>query len=372
MNRILCYLEYMTPGLAAGALAWLLFRLRRGRTGGGPRSWAMLLFWMYSGGMAVITLAPEPWWVNFALGGSREPYFDLSGLAYRVSLIPFSQPDTLFNLIGNIVMFLPFGFFAALLWRGFGWKRALALGLGITCGIECWQLFVGRYFDIDDIILNTLGVLYIVENGGESVQSMADLKGKTIAAAGKGSTPEFGLRYLLEQNGLDPDRDVAVDWKSEHAECVAALAAGTADIALLPQPFVTVAQGKLENLRVALDLTEEWDALDNGSAMITGVAVARRDLVEERPELVEKFLMEYAGSVEWVHENTAGAAELVAQNGIIESPAIAEKALPRCNIVCLTGQEMYEKLSGYLQVLAEAAPESVGGVLPRDDFYYGA
>ena len=158
MNRILCYLEYMTPGLAAGALAWLLFRLRRGRTGGGPRSWAMLLFWMYSGGMAVITLAPEPWWVNFALGGRREPYFDLSGLAYRVSLVPFSQPDSLFNIIGNIVMFLPFGFFAALLWREFGWKRALALGLGITCGIECWQLFVGRYFDIDDIILNTLGV----------------------------------------------------------------------------------------------------------------------------------------------------------------------------------------------------------------------
>ena len=222
------------------------------------------------------------------------------------------------------------------------------------------------------LAVNTLGVLYIVENGGESVQSMADLKGKTIVAAGKGSTPEFGLRYLLEQNGLDPDQDMTVDWKSEHAECVAALAAGTADIALLPQPFVTVAQGKLENLRVALDLTEEWDALDNGSAMITGVAVARRELVEERPELVDKFLMEYAESVEWVHENTAGAAELVAQNGIIESPAIAEKALPRCNIVCLTGQEMYEKLSGYLQVLAEANPDSVGGVLPRDDFYYGA
>lgn len=220
------------------------------------------------------------------------------------------------------------------------------------------------------LAVNTLGVLYIVENGGESVQSMADLKGKTIVAAGKGSTPEFGLRYLLEQNGLDPDQDMTVDWKSEHAECVAALAAGTADMALLPQPFVTVAQGKLEKLRVALDLTEEWDALDNGSAMITGVAVARRELVEERPELVETFLEEYARSVEWVNENTAEAAELVAANGIIESPAIAEKALPHCNIVCLTGEEMREKLSGYLSVLAEANPESVGGRLPEDGFYY--
>ena len=222
------------------------------------------------------------------------------------------------------------------------------------------------------LAVNTLGVLYIVENGGETVQSMADLKGRTLVAAGKGSTPEFGLRYLLEQNGRDPDKDVTVDWKSEHAECVAALAAGTADIALLPQPFVTVAQGKLGNgLRVALDLTAEWDALDNGSAMITGVAVARRELVEERPELADVFLKEYAVSVDWVNENPAEAAELIAANGIIESPAIAEKALPHCNIVCLTGQEMYEKLSGYLQVLAAAAPESVGGKLPGDGFFYG-
>ena len=221
------------------------------------------------------------------------------------------------------------------------------------------------------LAVNTLGVLYIVENNGEEVQSMADLEGRTIVAAGKGSTPEYGLRYLLEQNGLDPDTDVTVDWKSEHAECVAALAAGTADIALLPQPFVTVAQAKLDNLRVALDLTAEWDALDNGSAMITGVAVARRDFVEENPELAERFLEEYAVSVDWVNANPAGAAGLIVENGIIESAAVAEKALPYCNIVCLTGQEMFEKLSGYLQVLADAAPESVGGALPRDDFFYG-
>ncbi len=221
------------------------------------------------------------------------------------------------------------------------------------------------------LAVNTLGVLYIVENNGETIQSMADLKGKTIVAAGKGSTPEFGLRYLLEQNGLDPDKDVTVDWKSEHAECVAALAAGTADIALLPQPFVTVAQGKLEKLRVALDLTAEWDALDNGSAMITGVAVARRDFVEKYPQVTGWFLAAYEQSVQWVNQNPAEAAEIIAEYGIIESPAIAEKALPHCNIVCLTGQEMFEKLSGYLSVLAEANPQSVGGALPGDDFYYG-
>ena len=251
---------------------------------------------------------------------------------------------------------------------------------------------------VEVLAVNTLGVLYIVENGG-TVQSMADLKGQTIVAAGKGSTPEYALRYLLTENGIDPDKDVTIDWKSEHSECVAALASGQAAIALLPQPFVTVAQSKIEGLRtalasgqasiallpqpfvtvaqtkieglrMALDLTAEWDKLDNGSGLITGVIVARRDVVEANPGAVDSFLQNYAASVEWVNGNTAEAAALVGEYGIVDA-AVAEKALPYCNIVCLTGGEMKDKLSGYLKVLSEAEPFSVGGTLPGDDFYYG-
>ncbi|MCI8910842.1 MAG: ABC transporter substrate-binding protein [Oscillibacter sp.] len=224
--------------------------------------------------------------------------------------------------------------------------------------------------EIVTLAVNTLGVLYIVENGN-AVQSMADLAGKTIAASGKGSTPEYALRYLLRENGLDPDGDVVIDWKSEHSECVAAMASGGATIALLPQPFVTVAQGKLPGLRTALDLTAEWDALDNGSGLITGVVAARREFVETHPAAVEAFLQDYAASVDWVNGNIPDAAALIGEYGIVDA-AVAEKALPHCNIVCLTGQEQFEKLSGYLQVLAEADPAAVGGELPRDDFFYGA
>ena len=227
------------------------------------------------------------------------------------------------------------------------------------------------------LAVNTLGVLYIVENGN-AVTSMADLAGKTIVASGKGSTPEYALRYLLSENGIDPDNDVTIDWRSEHSECVAALASGSATIAMLPQPFVTVAQTQLPDLRVALDLTEEWDALDNGSALLTGVVVARADFVAEHPAAVEQFLTSYAESVEWVNANTAEAAELIGGYDIVDA-AVAEKALPYCNIVCITGSEMKEMLSGYLQVLFDAAPASVGqdaetgeGGLPGDDFYYGA
>ena len=133
-----------------------------------------------------------------------------------------------------------------------------------------------------------------------------------------------------------------------------------------------MAQTKIDGLRVALDLTEEWDALDNGSALLTGVIVARKAVVEENPAAVDAFLADYAESVAWVNENTADAAQLISQYGIVEAAAVAEKALPHCNIVCVTGSEMQAKLSGYLQVLADAEPSSVGGALPGDDFYYGA
>ena len=218
--------------------------------------------------------------------------------------------------------------------------------------------------------INTLGVLYIVENGN-AVRSMEDLAGKTIVASGKDSTPEYALNYLLEENGLSPMDDVIVDWKSEHSECVSALATGAATIAMLPQPFVTVAQSKIPDLRVALDLTQEWDALDNGSALLTGVVVARREVVESNPAAVDAFLSDYAASVEWVNANTADAAALIGDYGIVEA-AMAEQALPYCNIVCITGTEMKDKLSGYLQVLCDADSASVGGAMPGDDFYYGA
>ena len=212
--------------------------------------------------------------------------------------------------------------------------------------------------EIEVLAVNTLGVLYIVENG-ESVQSIADLKGQTIVAAGKGSTPEYALRYLLTENGIDPDNDVTIDWKSEHSECVAALASGQASVALLPQPFVTVAQSKIEGLRMALDLTKEWDALDNGSGLITGVIVARRAVVEENP----------AAGVDWVNANTADAAALIGEYGIVDA-AVAEKALPYCNIVCLTGADLLEALPGYLEVLYNASPAAVGGEMPDNSFYF--
>ena len=218
------------------------------------------------------------------------------------------------------------------------------------------------------LAVNTLGVLYIVENG-ESVQSVADLKGKTLFASGKGATPEYALNYILSANGIDPEADVTIEWKSEHAECLNALMATEGGIAMLPQPFVTTAQMKAEGLRVALDLTAEWDALGADSTLITGVAVVRKAFAEENPDAVNAFLDAYKASVEYVNANTAEAAALIGGYDIVPEP-VAMKALPACNITFIEGDELQQKLSGYLAVLFEAEPKSVGGKLPEEDFYY--
>ena len=225
---------------------------------------------------------------------------------------------------------------------------------------------------ITALAVNVLGVLYIGEFNTENLHSLADLKGQTIYATGKGSTPEYFLRYVLSQNGIDPDKDVTVEWKSEPSEVVALLNAEQKGIAMLPQPYVTAAASQLgEGFRVALSLSDEWANLDNGTLCTTAVVMARSGFVEQNPEAVEAFLAEFEASVQWVNENVADAAQLCGDYGIIKAP-VAQKAIPQCNIVCITGEQMKQALSGCLGVIFAENPKAVGGQLPGDDFYYGA
>lgn len=221
------------------------------------------------------------------------------------------------------------------------------------------------------LAINTLGVIYIVETG-ESVQSVADLKGKTIYASGKGATPEYALNYVLKENGIDPEKDVTIEYKSEHAECAAALAEAEDGIAMLPQPFVTTAQAKNDKIRIALDMTEEWEKVQTGedkSALLTGVVVVRNEFLQAHPEAVAAFMDEYKASTEYVNANIEDAAALIEKYDIIPA-AVAQKALPYCNITFIEGEEMKTQLGGYLGTLAEQNADAVGGKLPDEGFYY--
>ncbi len=217
--------------------------------------------------------------------------------------------------------------------------------------------------------INTLSVLYIVETG-ESIQSIADLKGKTIYSTGKGTTPEFTLNYLLEANGINPNEDVTIEYKSEATEVAALLSESNDAVALLPQPYVTTVLTTNDKVRIALDLGKEWEAVsENESSIVTGVVVVNKDFREEHQELVDEFLKEYQASITYTNEELDGASTLIEKYDIIKK-GVAMKAIPYCNIVLIQGEVMKTKISGYLQVLYDQKPESVGGTMPDDGFYY--
>ena len=222
---------------------------------------------------------------------------------------------------------------------------------------------------ISVIALSNLGVLYVVERG-ESIKSVADLKGKTIYATGKGTTPEYSLRYILEKNNINPDTDVTLEFMGEATEVVAKLSQNEGAIAMLPQPYVTVASQKIADLTTRLDLNAEWEKVGGDSRMVTGVIVARTEFIEEHPVVIKNFLDEYKESIEFVNSDNAAAATLIEKIGIVEKAPIAQKALPFCNIKFLEGAELKSAMEGYLKVLYDSNPAAVGGKLPADEFYY--
>ena len=220
------------------------------------------------------------------------------------------------------------------------------------------------------LAINTLGILYLMENG-DTVKSIEDLKGKTVYSSGKGAVPEYAFNYILKANGLNPDTDLRVEYKSEHTEALAALLNDKSGLAVLPQPFATVASLKNKDLRTALDLSKEWDKASKNakSTMITGVVVVNKDFAAKYPEKIKKFMADYKASIDYTNTNGDDAAKLIEENNIVPA-AVAKKAIPQCNITYIDGSDMKDKLSGYLQVLFEANPKSIGGKMPADDFYY--
>ena len=218
---------------------------------------------------------------------------------------------------------------------------------------------------IEVVAINTLGVLYIAERG-DSVHSIEDLRGRTIYSAGKGATPEYALLYVLSSNGLEVGKDVFIEWKSEHAECVAALRSDKGGVAMLPQPFASTAVLSDPSIRIALDLNQLWHDVA-GLGLITGVTIVNREFAENNPEAVVSFLADYRDSVDFVNEDSSAPA-VVASFGIVPEKA-AEAAIPYCNIVMIDGAEMKDSLSFYLSVLESQNPQAVGGSAPLEDFY---
>ena len=217
------------------------------------------------------------------------------------------------------------------------------------------------------VAINTLGVLYLLENGN-SVHSIEDIAGKTVYSVGQGSTPEYIMQLLLDAYGLSDS--VTVEFIEDNAELIARLVAGNGTVALLPEPHVSMATAQSENVRVALAVNDLW-AAKNDTQVVQGVYIVRSEFLEKHKDLVDAFLKDAADSANKVVTQADAPAVVVAQ-GIIGKEPIAKKAIPNCNICLITGEELKVTVSAMLNVLFNANPKSVGGAMPAEDFYYVA
>ena len=223
--------------------------------------------------------------------------------------------------------------------------------------------------ELQALAVVTLGVLHIADTTGE-IHSVADLAGRTIYLHGQGATPEFALNYVLTQNGLIPGEDVFLEFRAEHAEIAALLETGQAEVALLPEPFASTVLARIDGLQLVLDLTEEWDRVQPDYGLIMSVVIARREFLENNPEAVAIFMEEYSESIDFMTTHISDGAQLAVDFGLIPNVDIAESALPRTHIVFITGEEMRQNLIGFYNVLYDAAPESIGGELPGESFFF--
>ena len=217
------------------------------------------------------------------------------------------------------------------------------------------------------LALNTLGVLHILENG-DTVNSLADLNGKTLYAINQGTNTEYVLDYLLTQNGLDPDTDVDIQWKTSE-EVTSLMASGEIDLCMLPVPAATTVLMQNSDVRDAVDLSDAWTESGANGTFTMGCVVVRTEFAQENPQAVQDFLTEYEASINYIKDNPEEGAGLIEQYGIVPKAAIAQAAIPQANMIFVAGQDM-KSISSYYEVLFAADPESIGGSIPDDGFYY--
>ena len=218
---------------------------------------------------------------------------------------------------------------------------------------------------------NTLGVLYLVGKDSAGISSLKDLAGKTVSLSGSGGVPQYATEYLLDKAGIKGS--VTLNYLTDHASTAQALLAGDTELAILPQPFVTQVLAKDATMKILLDINKEWDAASGGSSVLSmGCLVVNKAFADANPEFIAEFLTQYEASVNFVNEDPAAASVMVAEAGIVPSAQLAEKAIPYCNIVFKQAQSAKTEINGFLQVLYDFDPASIGGTMPDDGFYYAA
>lgn len=214
------------------------------------------------------------------------------------------------------------------------------------------------------------GMLSVVTNN-EGISSLRDLEGSTIYLTGQGSTPEYVLRSLFARMGLSGPE---LDFSLPAPELAAALVSGKVKLALLPEPFATVAVSKGKDagrpIRRAVSIAEEWGRAGLGGDFPMTLCVIRADFARRNPEAVRQFLIAYRESIAWTVANPRLAAESSARAGVGLEAGLAESAIPVCALEYIPAVEARGAIESLLSTFISYSPEAVGGRLPDEGFYF--
>jgi NitT/TauT family transport system substrate-binding protein len=218
--------------------------------------------------------------------------------------------------------------------------------------------------------MNTWGVMYVLSSD-PTIKSWADLKGKNVDAASKGSAADVVFRYLLSKNGVDPEKDLTIKYIASPVEQAQLAIAGKSKITVLPEPWVSTVLSQNKDMKLALDLQGEWTRINGTDVPFAQTClVVKADFASQHPEIMTKFLQEYASSIDWVNNNPAAAGPLLVKHGINIPADVAADAIPRCNLRYMSAVDARPAVEKYLQVLLDFSPETIGGKLPDAKFYY--
>ena len=222
------------------------------------------------------------------------------------------------------------------------------------------------------LALNTLGVLYVVDTTGK-VNTIEDLRGKTVYIPNEGANPEYVTKIILESSGLKVGTDVflATTQPATPAALRDAVINGQVDIAVLPEPMVSIVTSSNLNAKVKIDLTSQWEKLFNDrTTLVQGCLVINKAFADANPVEVKKFLEDYKASVDYINTGSDDAIGMIVNAGIIGKAPVAKKSLPNCNICCISGNDMKAAISVFYEKLFSLDPTSIGGAIPDDGFYY--
>lgn len=215
--------------------------------------------------------------------------------------------------------------------------------------------------------INTLGTISLLEKG-KNIENLTDLKNRTVYVSGQDSFPDFLLQYLLKQNGLDPQKDVAIK-TVEHSRMLVAMAkSGEAEIVILPEPYTSDLIQQDQTLRIAIDLDAEWQKITH-QPTVQGCLVFMNDFYQNHSDVAQTFLKRYKASIDYTNQHPQEAAATMELMGVVPSATAAEEAIEVCNMHFIAGDEMKRLLQKNYEIWMSYNPDIIGGQMPADAFY---